>query len=265
MLLGVFDSGLGGLMICKAIEEHLPDIDILYYGDTLHVPYGSRSPQAIETYTRNAMDYMFEQGCSLIVMACNTASALCLRRLQQEYLPTRWPGRNIIGVVVPTLEEMVERGYRNPAMIATKAIVHSHIYEEELKKIDSNIQLCALETPLLVPLLENGGDRWLDDVLKEYVSALDLNKIDSLILGCTHYVAIKQKVRNLLGDRIPILSQDEIIPAKLKNYLKAHPEYSDPITRGGRVQYQVSDLSSHYEQAAQKLYGRQIDIKAVST
>lgn len=265
MKLGVFDSGLGGLLISKAIHQAMPDLDVLYFGDTLHLPYGNRSASAIEHYTRRAVDAMFRQDCQLIIMACNTASAACLRALQQNYLPRHWPGRNIIGVVVPTLEEAISHGATNIGLIATHFIVNARIYEEELQKINPAVQLQSCATPLLVPLIEQGGEAWIKDVLASYLDGFDLDAMQSLILGCTHYVRLKPYLDDLLPSHIKVLSQDDIIPYKLADYLDRHPEHSSLITRSGRAEFFVSDLTPHYAQAACALYESPLKIEVLDT
>lgn len=266
MKLGVFDSGLGGLLICKAITQHMPDIDILYFGDTLHLPYGNRSADAIAHYTQRAMDVMFQHDCAVIVMACNTASAACLRRLQRDYLPQKWPGRNIIGVVVPTLEAAIDAGADDIGLIATNFIIGSRIYEDELRKINPNVRLQTLATPLLVPLIEQGGEAWIKDVLADYLQQFDLHNMQYLILGCTHYVRLKPYLKDLLPSHVNILSQDTIIPYKLKDYLSRHKaDYAALIGRNGAHEFYVSDLTPHYADAAQDLYGRALDIGVLQT
>ncbi len=262
--LGVFDSGLGGLLIAKSIREYIDDIDILYFGDTLHLPYGNRSQEAIEYYTRRAMDAMFEQGCSLIVLACNTASAACLRSLQQNYLPKYWPDRNIIGVIVPTLEEATDSKSENIGLFATNYVVEANIFKQELTKLNSKIILQSIATPLLVPLIENDGDAWLDDVLSSYLNQLSLDNMTHLILGCTHYVRLKENLLKLLPDHVSLLSQDDIIPQKLKTYLMKHTSYL-PRNCNAKTEFFVSDLTHSYQRAADKLYGHSLNIKVLNT
>ncbi len=261
MKLGIFDSGLGGLLISKSIRDYMPDIDLVYCGDTLHLPYGNRSEDAIYLYTKRCLDALFKQGCSLIVMACNTASAACLRRVQQEYLPQHWPGRNVIGVVVPTLEYALDQKAKNIGLIATNYIVKSNVYEEELQKINQDVRLQSLATPLLVPLIENGGEAWLKSVVEHYLNAFDLDKMQSMILGCTHYVRLKKLVSDLLPSHIGVISQDEIIPRSLSLYLDRHPEYE--IGRTGASEFYVTDITDHYMRAATDLYGSQINIQKI--
>lgn len=261
MKLGIFDSGLGGLLITKSIRSALPDIDIVYVGDTLHLPYGNRSKEAVYMYTCRAMEHMFSLGCKLIVIACNTASAAALRKLQQEWLPQNYPDRNILGVVVPTLETAIEKGFKRLGLIGTNYIVHSGIYEDELVKISPDIRMTAKATPLLVPLIEHDGLIWAEDVLDYYLSPFLKDKIQCLLLGCTHYPYLKPQIRKILGRKIKLLSQDDIIPGKLSDYLQRHPEYSEAITQNGVLDVLVSDLTESYCKAARALYGEDISIR----
>ena len=261
MKLGIFDSGLGGLLITKAIRSALPAPDIVYLGDTLHLHYGNRSEGAITDYTRNAMAHLFDaHDCKLIIIACNTASAAALRNLQQNWLPEHYPDRNILGVVVPTLEAAIDAGHKKIGLIATSYIVDSGVYQEELSKLDDEIELVARSTPLLVPLIEQGGEDWLEDVLASYLKAFDGQGIESLILGCTHYPSFTRTAEKLIGAGVDVMGQDKIIPAKLVDYLQRHPEYADAMTQGGKTEFLVTDLTDNYKQAAQRIYGADITI-----
>ncbi|MBK6897456.1 MAG: glutamate racemase [Alphaproteobacteria bacterium] len=266
MNLGVFDSGLGGLLIAKSIRTHLPDIDMIYYGDTLHLPYGNRSAEAIYEYSRRAMEYLFSQDCRLIIVACNTVSATALRRLQQEYLPSSpWPERRIIGVVVPTLEEAIEKGHKNIGLLGTHHTVNSNVYSQELQKLNPDIQIVQNAAPLLVPMIENDGIRWIDPVLKHYLAPLIESGSECLILGCTHYSLLKDKITTLAGKNMTLLSQDEIIPRKLASYLDRHPEIANDIGRSGKSRFLVSDLTQNYKESAISLYGQHIEIEKTTS
>lgn len=264
MKLGVFDSGLGGLIITKAIRDKIPDIDILYFGDTLHVPYGSRSTKAITLYTKRALSYMFDQGCTLIVIACNTASAACLRDIQQNWLPGAYPGRNVIGVVVPMLEEAADRNHENIALIATDYIIKSGVYTEELQKLNPSIKLYQKATPLLVPLIERGGMKWIGEVLEEYLFPIKQKNPDAIILGCTHYPCLKLRISQILGQGCTIISPDDILPVKLADYLNRHAEYNEKISRNSTIEYHLSDLTDHYRDIAKTLINEEILLKQVN-
>ncbi len=261
MKLGIFDSGLGGLIIAKAVRDAIPDIDMLYYGDTLHVPYGSRSRQAIHDYTLRAVKDMFVMDCGLIIVACNTASAAALRQIQQEYLPSSpYHERRILGVVVPTLEEAIERGHERIGLLATRYISDSGIYREELNKINPAIKLFTQGSPLLVPLIENGGMKWVKPILSEYLEPLLRQNVDCILLGCTHYPYLKNIIRDLIGNDIDILSQDETIPAKISDYLARHSEIEEKLDRQGQSVFYATDITESYREAAERIYGEAIPL-----
>ena len=215
-------------------------------------------------YTRDAMDYMFKRDCQLIIIACNTASASALRKLQQEWLPKAWPGRNILGVIVPTLETAIERGYKRLGVIATNYSIKANIYEQELKKLNPKIEIIPKATPLLVPLIENDGMKWADGVLRDYLEPMLEQNIECLVLGCTHYIFLKDRIRKIMGENCDLLSQDEIIPAKLEEYLARHQEYASIIGRTGKTEIEVSDLTESYVNAARIIYGKNIYVRKVA-
>lgn len=262
MKLGIFDSGLGGLLIAKSIRDRMPDLDMVYFGDTLHVPYGNRSFEAIYEYTRQGMEFLFSRDCSLIVIACNTASAFALRKLQQQFLPKHHKGKNILGVVVPTLETAVEYGCERLGLIGTNYTVRSGIYPDELAKLKPSIQMTQNATPLLVPLVENDGLRWAGPILDHYLTPLKEKNVEALILACTHYPFLKEQIRDVIGPDVKILSQDDVIPAKLEDYLNRHPEYK--IGNHGKSEFYVSDLSESYRKTAESFYGEPLKIEKVS-
>ena len=254
--IGVFDSGLGGILIAKAVRARLPDYDYLYLGDTLNLPYGRRSDDDIYNLSEKAMRYLFAQGCDLIIMACNTASVAALRKLQQGFLAREFPQNRILGVVVPTLEAAIEHGAERIGMIATQRTIHSNVYDEELRKINPAVKLVAVPTPLLVPLIEDGGEKYLDVVLEDYLKPMKEAKVQSLILGCTHYVAIKDRVNALLGGSVDMISQDDIIPAKLEDYLKRHPEMEQRLSRGATLEIHATDTNENFRKNATDLLGK---------
>ncbi|MCF8495381.1 MAG: glutamate racemase [Alphaproteobacteria bacterium] len=261
MKLGLFDSGLGGLIVTRAIHAHMPDLDLVYLGDTLRVPYGNRSQEAITGFTKRAMKFLFAQDCQLIVIACNTASAAALRNLQQEFLPAFYPDRNILGVIIPTVEEAAERDFGALGLIGTSYTLQSGVYDDELQKIAPRTCLIKQATPLLVPLIENGGMPWVEDVLRSYLSPLREEGMEGLLLGCTHYPHIKAPIRRVLGEDFPLLSQDEIMPAKLADYLRRHPEHDTALSRTGTSRFYVTDLTESYATAAREIFGEAIHLE----
>lgn len=262
MRIGIFDSGLGGLVIANAIRKHLPNYDYVYFGDTLNVPYGGRSKQAVYQHTERAMDYLMRQeNCALVIIACNTATAHCGRLLQQFYLVRAFPERRILGVVIPTLETCVEAGYKRIGMLATAGMIESMVYQEELVKLSPDISFFSKASPLLVPMIENEGQAWVGPVLDEYLAPLIENKIDSLILGCTHYPILKDKIQKRVGDGVKLISQDDIIPLKLENYLTRHNDMQGRLTKNGIMKHIVSDVTDSYKKAARMIIGNDIELE----
>ena len=259
MKLGVFDSGLGGILIAKALHEYFPDIDKVYLGDTMNLPYGSRSEEAIYQASKNSMDALFQQDCKLIIMACNTASARALRRLQQEYLPKYYPDRRILGVVVPTIEEAIDRGYKKLAVIGTNYTIGADIYKDELNKINAEIEITQKRTPLLVPLIENDGDSYLDQILDDYLEFTKGQEVDALLLGCTHYIRLKERIRERYA--FDVISQDEILPNKLNQYFNNHPEIIDLITKNSSFNFYITDLTPSYTTSASNMFGQDVKVK----
>lgn len=251
-----------GAYIGKAIRNLMPQYNYVYLGDTLNVPYGGRSYEGIYNLTKDAMQFLIEeQDCDLVVIACNTASVTALRKLQQEFLPKNYPDKNILGVIVPTLEAATELGATQIGLIATEYTVRSKIYEEEISKITPRATIYGVPTPLLVPLIEHEGDKYMDIILEDYLSPLLKKGLDSLILGCTHYVSIKDRVRNLTKHRVRVLSQDEIIPPKLQNYLARHTGMEERLGQDNLFKAFVTDNNPNTVKNIQKLMGEDIAIE----
>ncbi|MBO7483857.1 MAG: glutamate racemase [Alphaproteobacteria bacterium] len=251
MKIGVFDSGLGGLVIAKALMEALPKYDYVYYGDTVHVPYGEKTPGRILAYTLDAMRFLIRQNCGLIIIACNTATAITLRYLQKRFCPKFAPDVKILGVIIPTVEEALKNGEKMIGVVGTPTTIRSDIYAVELKKILPNVQVVSLSTPRLVPAIENNDFIGAEKAIAEYSE--NFNDIPALILGCTHYPLVKGLFQQYLPNT-RIIAQDELMGQKLFNYLKHHKEIETKLSRGGTRQFFVSQLSPSYTQVAQKLF-----------
>ena len=249
---GVFDSGLGGLVITKALKEALPEYDYIYYGDTVHLPYGEKKPEQILSYTIEAIKFLISQKCGLIIIACNTATSIALRYLQQKFIPSYSPDTKVLGVVIPTVEEACLNGAKNIGVLATNATINSHIYREELHKLCSNLKVIEIASPDLVPLIESNNFDKAKKAVSEY--ALRFNNIDSLILGCTHYPLLKKYLRNTLPENISVISQDEIIGSKLADYLKRHIEIDICLSRNSELKVLVSQMNPHYAEVANILF-----------
>ncbi len=258
--IGIFDSGLGGLVIAKAIFKLLPEYDYIYLGDTKNLPYGEKTPEQIYNHTKGAMEFLFAQHCEIVIIACNTSSALALRKIQQKLLPAKYPGKRVLGVVIPTLEEADAKNKSQTfGVVATSATVKSHIYAKELKKIDTRAKVIEVATPKLVTLIEKNSLPSAENALKLYLKPLLAKNISTLILGCTHYPILKQLAKKTLGKEIVVLSQDEIIPDKLKDYLNRHPEIESQISKSASKKFFVTKLNENFDNVAKRLFGKKIN------
>ena len=212
-MIGVFDSGFGGLVVLQEFLALLPRYDYLYLGDNARIPYGTRSDRVVIRFTEQAVDFLFRQGCELIILACHTASAKALRTIQQKYLPEHYPERRVLGVLIPTVEEALARSPRKRVgVIATEGTVTSRSFELELKKIDPEVQVFQEACPLLVPLIEEGEQDWEGTamLLRRYLAPLQTAGIDTLILGCTHYSILKEKIAGIMGPKVPLICSGQV-------------------------------------------------------
>lgn len=251
MRIGIFDSGLGGLIVTEAIARRLSIYDFVYLGDTARVPYGDRSQEAIYRFTRAAVDHLFRQlDCGLVILACNTASAEALRRLQQEYLPESFPDRRILGVIIPTIEMVGDD--KRIGILATRSTVRSNTFPNEFVRRGKRATIVQQAAPLLVPLIENNGLRWAEAIVESYLAPLLASGIQELILGCTHYGAALSLIERMVPD-VKVWAQEAIIPDKLVDYLNRHPEIERSLTRTSSRDYYLTDLLDHYSDLAFEL------------
>lgn len=264
MKIGVFDSGLGGLVLLRAIVKRLPQYDYIYLGDTKRVPYGNRSGATVYQYTEEAVDYLFHHGCQLIIVACNTASAEALRLIQRGYLRQHYPQRRVLGVINPTTEAIANMKVSKVGVLATTRTVESDVYKREIRKLAKNVTIYQQAAPLLVPLAENDGLKWSRPIIKSYLQPLLKQHISALMLGCTHYPLMKRTIRELVGRSVAIISQDEIVPDKLADYLHRHPELERKLTRHhGRV-FLVTEQTLTVRRLATKWFGKHLKLRTVS-
>jgi glutamate racemase len=259
--IGVFDSGFGWINILRGIVKELPDYDYVYLGDTARCPYGSRSQEIVYEFTKQAVDFLFSKNCELIIIACNTVSSGALRKIQQEYLPEKYPGKKVLGVLVPGAEEAVlKTKNKRVGVIATEGTVSSGSFERELNKLDKKIKVFQKACSLLVPIVEAGeqDSRATDLTLKRYLEPLKKIGIDTLILGCTHYGILESKIKKIVGSKITVISEAKVVAKKLKNYLERHSEIETKLTKNKEVLFYTTDLTGRFTQLGGKFFGRKI-------
>ena len=257
--IGVFDSGFGGLSVLKEIVKALPEYDYVYLGDNARAPYGSRSKEVVYEFTKQAVDFLFTHGCDLVVLACNTASAEALRKIQREYLPKKYgPHKRVLGVIVPAIEETVVRTTNGRVgVIATQGTVRSGAFSRELNKASPGIQVFEEACPLLAPLVEAGEHRskTADLMLARYLTPLLRKHIDTLVLGCTHYGHLEGKIRKIVGKNIAIISEGKIVAKKLQQYLVRHSELEGALARRSKLKFYSTDIGERFDDLGTIFFG----------
>jgi len=268
MNIGVFDSGFGGLTILKKIIKILPLYDYIYLGDNARAPYGDRSENVIYEFTRQGVDVLFKKNCKIVVLACNTASARALRRLQQEWLPITYPDRRILGIVIPVTEYIAQITHGEKiGVIGTRATISSHVYTKELEKLGrKDLVLFQESCPLLVPLIEEGWQNTIPAImiLKKYLRPLKLKQIKALVLGCTHYPIILESIKRIMGKNVHIIDPGVIIARSLKDYLKRHEEIETCITKNSTIEFFTTDASPRAKNLAIQFWGKTIPVKTIT-
>ncbi|MDR2086939.1 MAG: glutamate racemase [Dysgonamonadaceae bacterium] len=249
--LGIFDSGYGGLTILDEIRRRLPEYDYLYLGDNARTPYGTRSFEVVYEYTRQAVLKLFEAGCPLIILACNTASAKALRTIQQKDLPLIDSQKRVLGVIRPTVESIGALTHtRHVGILGTPGTISSGSYPLEIQKLFPDITVIGEACPLWVPLVENGehDKAGADYFVRQHLDAI-LEKdpaIDTLILGCTHYPLLIDKIKKYLPARIHVVSQGKYVAASLADYLSRHPEIKQRCSTGGSCRFLTTESEDKF-------------------
>ncbi|MBF1645333.1 MAG: glutamate racemase [Prevotella sp.] len=266
--IGVFDSGYGGLTILHGIRQLLPDYDYIYLGDNARAPYGSRSFDVVYQFTRQAVMKLFESGCQLVILGCNTASAKALRSIQQNDLPKLDPQRRVLGVIRPTAEVIGKLTHsRHVGVLATEGTIKSHSYKLEIQKLWDDVTVTGIPCPLWVPIIENneadtpGADYF---VKKRIDLILERDpQIDTLILGCTHYPILMPKIRKHVPENVQIVAQGEYVAESLQDYLRRHPDMEQRCTKHGTVRYLTTENPEKFKENAQIFIHEEVNVEHV--
>ncbi len=264
--IGVFDSGYGGLTVLKALQQQLPAYDYLYLGDNARAPYGDKSFDAIYNYTLEAVQWFFAQGCDLVLLACNTASAKALRNIQQKYLPTIATNKRVLGVIRPTAE--VIGNYTKSGsvgIVGTQGTVQSASYLLEIEKFYPEIKVSQQACPMWVPLIENGeaDEAGTDFYVKKYLNQLFIKdaNIDTLLLGCTHYPLLLKKIKQHLPANIKIIEQGPLIAESLQLYLQTHEKIEAGLSKNGQCNFYTSGDPAEFNQRAARFFDKEVNSK----
>lgn len=266
--IGVFDSGYGGLTILEGIRSRMPQYDYLYLGDNARTPYGTRSFDVVYEFTLQAVRKLFSLGCPLVVLGCNTASAKALRTIQQEYLPFNAPDRRVLGVIRPTAEvvgQLTKSGHIG--VLATSGTIKSDSYRLEIQKQHPECHVTGLACPMWVPIIENGeydkpgADYFVRDRIEALLAADPL--IDTIILGCTHYPLLLDKIRKYCPPHITLVPQGRYIAESLETYLLRHQDMDNRITRGGTCRYFTTESADEFRESASLFLREQVDAERI--
>ena len=267
--IGVFDSGYGGLTILDKIREVLPEYDYIYLGDNARAPYGTRSFEVVYEFTRQAVNKLFDMGCHLVILACNTASAKALRSIQMNDLPGIDPARRVLGVIRPTVECVGEISKnQHIGVLATAGTIKSESYPLEIHKLFPEIQVSGTACPMWVSLVENNEsqDEGADYFIRKYIDQL-LSKdpqIDTVILGCTHFPILLPKIRQYIPEHISVIAQGEYVAESLKDYLKRHPEMDAKCTKNGNCQFYTTEAEEKFSESASTFLKQQISVNHIT-
>lgn len=261
--IGVFDSGYGGLTVLKELVAALPQYKYIYLGDNARAPYGTRSFETVYRYTRQCVEWFFQQGCPLVILACNTASAKALRSIQQNDLAHMNPNNRVLGVIRPTAEvigNFTRTGH--VGVLATAGTVQSDSYVLEIQKFFPDVSVHQQACPMWVPLIENNEHTspGADYFVKEYTSAL-LNRdaaIDTILLGCTHYPLLSAKIKAALPEGVQVISQGEIVAQSLADYLQRHPELEVRLQKEKKRLFFTTDSTADFDAHARLFYGEEV-------
>ena len=265
--IGVFDSGYGGLTVLKEITTKLPQYDYIYLGDNARAPYGSRSFETVYQYTWQNMQWFFNQGCNLVILACNTSSAKALRTIQQNDLPGANPEKRVLGVIRPTAEVIGNYSTtKHIGILGTPGTVQSHSYLIEIHKSFPDVKVHQKACPLWVSLIEHGEYKsdGADYYIKKYIDELmaQSSQIDTILLGCTHYPLILDKIRRYTPSNVQIISQGRIVADSLGDYLHRHPEMEAVCSKNSRLEFYTTDSTIEFDENAIAFFGRQVHSKA---
>lgn len=265
--IGFLDSGVGGLTILDAVHKNMPEYDTLYFGDSLHAPYGNKDEKTLYELVSAGTRWLFNQGCPLVIYACNTASATVLREIQQSLL-LEYPGRKVLGIVRPTIEEIVRTGHKDLLIFATPATVASGAYEKELEKLNPALRVTSHACPTWGPLVENGKAETSEaeqEVKKEVLSAhTEKQTYDAVLLACTHYPYLTPLIKKNIRTDVDLYNQGDLVAKSLVDYLRRHPEIESGITKQKRRRHVVTGDASLATKLATNAFGYNITFEQIT-
>ncbi len=264
MNLGFFDSGVGGLTILEEVHKLMPVYDTVYLGDAARAPYGERTHDELVQFLKDGAQWLFDQDCDLVIVACNSASASALREVQQTWLPS-FPGKRILGIIRPTVEALAAKNYQHILILSTEATARSAAYVHEFSKLDPHIRVSSHACPRWAPMIEEGKAGTLEmkfEVEREMLRAeAEFGRADAVLLACTHYPYVKTDVERCLDADVPVFNQGLIVAHSLKDYLARHPEFSANLSLGGNDVYFTTGSTEVASLIATERFGYDVEFR----
>ena len=257
-MIGIFDSGVGGMTVARAIEKKLPQYRLIYFGDLARTPYGSKSPETIRKYALQNSEFLLSQGARIILIACNSAASVASDFLREKF------STPIFEVITPAVKKAVaSTKHGRIGVIGTRATIKSRIYEEKMQALRPGCRVFGTPCPLLVPLVEEG---WLNKretkmIVRRYLHPLKMKNIDTLVLGCTHYPLLKKLIQPRIGKGVKVIDSSREIAADLHSFLAENPETAKTLSSGGESEYYVSDVTQAAMETAERIFGRKMELK----
>jgi glutamate racemase len=258
-MIGIFDSGVGGMTVARAVEQLLPDLQLIYFGDLARTPYGSKSQETIIKYSIDNCDFLLSHGAKAIIIACNSAASVASETLRQKYdVP-------IFEVITPAVARAITTSQSgNIGVIGTRATIRSAVYEEKIKQQTPDFRVYSKACPLLVPLVEEGWStaRETKMILRKYLAPLKQKQVDTLVLGCTHYPLLKELIHHRMGKtKVNLIDSSIEVALTLQEHLRKSPDFADSLAKGSNNRYFVSDITEAAIKIAEKIFGRQINLE----
>jgi glutamate racemase len=257
-MIGIFDSGVGGMTVARAIEKELPHCRLVYFGDLARTPYGSKSAETIRKYAVENSKFLLARGAEMIIIACNSAASVASDLLREKFSVP------VFEVITPAVRQVVRTSIRGRiGIIGTRATIKSRIYEKKIKKLKPEFQVFGQPGPLLVPLVEEG---WLNKretkmIIRRYLHPLKLKNIDTLVLGCTHYPLLKKLIQPRIGRQINVIDSSRAIAVELADFLRKKPDMVKLLSSAEENEYYVSDITEAASATAERIFGRRINLK----
>ncbi len=259
-MIGIFDSGIGGLTTVKAIMEKLPGYDIVYFGDTARTPYGTKSCGTVINYSLENSKLLMEKGAKLIIMACNTASSVATEKVKENFdIP-------VFEVISPAVKRALKESRKKQVgIIGTRGTIKSNVYEKMIKGIDKSVSVFSEPCPLLVPLVEEGWTERPETamIVKKYIHPLKVRQIDTLVLGCTHYPVLKDVIQRKAGKRVKLIDSAEAVTDEVVSFLQENPDFDRSLSKNGKTDFFVSDVTEQFKVTARSIIKKRIELKHI--